>query len=88
MIFQKIREKPRFEAVRVGRKSADNTRPVKVSLGSTVHQILVKAKNLRQCQVHKNVFISPDRSPEDRAILDSSSTVSIEGETVCKIGHT
>ena len=70
VIFQQIEEKPRFEAGRVGRKSADKTRPVKVSLGncSTVHQILVKAKNLRKRQDHKTVSISPDRSPEDRAI--------------------
>ena len=65
-----IGEKPRFEAVQVGRKSSDNTRSAKVSLGycSTVHQIFLKAKNLRQCQDYKTVFISPDRSPEDRAI--------------------
>ena len=46
VIFQQIEEKPRFEAGRVGRKSADKRRPVKVSLGncSTVHQILVKAR--------------------------------------------
>ena len=70
VIFQQIEEKPRFEAIRVGRKSADKTRPVKVSLGnfSTVHQILVNAKKLRLCEDHKTVFISPDRSPEDRAI--------------------
>ena len=45
-----IGEKPRFEAVQVG--TSDNTRSIKVSLGycSTVHQILLKAKNLRQCQ--------------------------------------
>ena len=70
MIFQQIGENPRFEAVRVGKKSTDKARPVKVSLGnfSTVHRILVKAKNLRQCQDHITVLISPDRSPEDRAI--------------------
>ena len=31
VIFQQIEAKPRFEAIRVGRKSADKTRPVKVS---------------------------------------------------------
>ena len=43
---------------------------VKVSLcnSSTVHQILVNAKKLRLSEDHKTVFISPDRSPEDRAI--------------------
>ena len=46
VIFQQIGENPRYEAVRVGRKSTEKTRPVKVSLGncSTVHQILVKLK--------------------------------------------
>ena len=67
-VFEQINVKPHFEAVRVGKKSADKARPVKVLLGnsSTVLQILVKAKELRLSEHHKTVFISPDRSPEDR----------------------
>ena len=34
VMFQQIGEKPLFEAVRVGRKSANKTRPVKVLLGN------------------------------------------------------
>ena len=69
-MFQQIEEKPHFEAVRVGKKSEEKIRPVKVSFGnsSTVHQILVKAKELRLIPRHKTVFISPDRSPEERTI--------------------
>ena len=71
-MFQQIEEKPHFEAVRVGKKSEEKIRPVKVSFGnsSTVHQILVKAKELRLIPDprHKTVFISPDWSPEERTI--------------------
>ena len=71
-VFGQINEKPHFEAVRVGNKTADKARPrpVKVSLGNswTVHQILIKAKELRLSQNHKTVFISPDRSHEERAV--------------------
>ena len=69
-MFQQVEEKPHFEAVRVGKKSEEKIRPVKVSFGnsSTVHQILVKAKELRLIPRHKTVFISPDRSPEERTI--------------------
>ena len=71
-MFGQINEKPHFEAVRVGNKTADKARPrpVKVSLGNSwaVHQILIKAKELRLSQYHKTVYISPDRSPEERAV--------------------
>ena len=70
-VFEQIDEKPHFKAVRVGEKTAEKSRsrPVKVSLGNswTVHQILIKAKELRLSQNQKNVFISPDRSFEERA---------------------
>ena len=51
-------------------KAAEKHRAVKVSFGnsSTVHQILIKAKELRLSQCFKTVFISPDRSPEERAV--------------------
>ena len=65
-LFESIEEKPSFEAVRVG--SEESSRPVKVLLRSsdTVHQILVKAKKLRSTEDYCKVFISPDRSPEER----------------------
>ena len=42
---------------------------MKVTLATltTARQILSKAKNLRQSQKFKSVYICPDRSPEDRA---------------------
>ena len=68
-LFEQIEVKPHFEAVRIGRKSADKTRPVKILLSNsnTVHQILSKSKNLKLSEHHKTVFISPDRSPEEQA---------------------
>jgi hypothetical protein len=68
-LFEQIEVKPNFEAVRIGRKSADKTRPVKILLSNsnTVHQILSKSKNLKLSEHHKTVFISPDRSPEEQA---------------------
>ena len=71
-LFPKVDElfevKPHFEAVRIERKSADKTRPVKILLANsnTVHHILLKSNDLRLSQHHKTVFISPDRSPEEQ----------------------
>ena len=67
-LFEGIEEKPSFEAVRVGKVSDNNIRPVKVLLrnSDSVHQILVKAKKLRTTQDYRKVYISPDRSPEER----------------------
>ena len=51
-------------------KSDDSAcRPVKVKLlSSTIaHQILQKARNLRNVDKYKSVYICPDRSPENRA---------------------
>ena len=70
-VFEQMAEKPRFEAARIGNKVAEKHRADKVSFGnsSTVHQILIKAKELRLSQCFKTVFyISPDRSPEERAV--------------------
>ena len=49
--------------------SEERSRPVKVSLrnSETVHQILLKAKNLRKSTAHRKVYVAPDRSPEERA---------------------
>ena len=67
-VFDELSEKPSFEAARVGRISAKKIRPVKVSLRSsgTVHQILLKAKQLKSSTTYSSVFIAPDRSPEER----------------------
>ena len=68
-VLQTIGEKPRVEACRVGKKYADGAaRPVKVTLSSSVsvNQVLAKARNLKNSEKHKSVFLSPDRSYERR----------------------
>ena len=64
-----LNEKPKFEAIRIGKKTLGNHRPVKVTFKSsaTARQILLKSKNLRKVEQHRNVFISPDRSEQERA---------------------
>ena len=54
---------------RIERRSADKTRPIKISVtnSNNVHEILLKSKKLRRSQHHKTVLISPDRSPEEQA---------------------
>ena len=63
------RGKPHFEATRVGWKRPGSTaiRPVKITVPSStaVHQILIKTGRLRE--THKDVWICPDRSSEERA---------------------
>ena len=66
-------EKPRHESVRIGvRKESpsDQPRPVKVSVASSAHvfQILRAARKLKDSERYKKVFISPDRTPEERKI--------------------
>ena len=63
-----LTEKPSFLALRVGKKSASKARPVKVTLtgNGSVNQILMKARRLRTVEAYKPVFLSPDRSPDER----------------------
>jgi hypothetical protein len=67
-LFGEIEEKPSFHAIRIGKESEERTRPVKVSLrnSETVFQLLGKAKHLRTTEAYRKVYISPDRSPEER----------------------
>ena len=74
-LFMQLGEKPRFEAIRIGRKDASSSvskacRPVKVALASptVVRQILTKAKNLKDFEELRSVFICPDRSLEERVV--------------------
>ena len=68
-------EKPIIEASRIGVKLKDYkaakkpARPVKVTVSSStiVQQILSKARSLRNSEYYKKVFISADRSTEQRA---------------------
>ena len=63
-------EKPRFEACRVGESRGGATkRPVKVSLKNslTTRRILAKSSKLRSVEQFRGVYVSPDRTPEQRA---------------------
>ncbi len=68
-VFESLDEKPRIEASRLGRKSETGTRPVKVTLSNStvVRQILQKSRNLRNSKQFEKVFLSPDRTLEQRA---------------------
>ena len=68
-VFQSLGEKPCFEAARLGKKSNSTVRPVKVNLRSsaTVQQILKKSSLLCKIEQFKTVFLSPDRTAEQRA---------------------
>ena len=67
-VFVSVGEKPSFLALRVGMKSASKARPVKVTLtgNGSINQILMKARTLRTVEAYKSVFLSPDRSPDER----------------------
>ena len=67
-LFASVGEKPSFMASRVGKKSGSKRRPVKVTLtcNGSVNQILAKAKRLRTVKKFKYVFLSPDRSLDER----------------------
>ena len=66
----RLGERPKIEANRMGLKVKNqNPRPVKVSVSSSiiVAQILRRAKNLRDSENYKTVFINPDRTLEQRS---------------------
>ena len=67
-VFEHLEEKPRFEATRLGKMKSDAVRPVKVVLFSTTiaQQILHKSRKLRESEKHRTVFLSPDRTAEER----------------------
>ena len=61
--------KPHVEVCRIGKLyGGEACRPVKAvfSNRSTAQVFLTKAKYLRQSERYKTVYISPDRSPEER----------------------
>ena len=70
-IFENLDEKPMVEASRLGKKSVTETavRPVKVTLTSSTcaKLILSKARKLRSTEKFKTVFLSPDRTVEERS---------------------
>ena len=69
-LFEEIGEKPRNDAMRIGKSCSERSRvrPVKITVGSSIvaQQILAKAKRLAQSQNYSKVFICPDRSPIQR----------------------
>ena len=67
-VLHHLGEKPRFEAVRLGKKKDSAVRPVRVVLSSahSAQTVLVKSRNLRHTDKYKRVFLSPDRTVEER----------------------
>ena len=68
-VIEVLDEKPRFEANRIGKKTTQQKpRLVKVSMSNatTVNQILSKERKLSVCEQYKHVFVSPDRTKEER----------------------
>ena len=68
-IFSQLGEKPMFSIpCRVGKPVSGSVRPVKVSFpsASVVPELLSKSSKLRQSEMFKNTFITPDRSREER----------------------
>ncbi len=64
-----LNEKPKFfNCSRIGRATADRVKPIKFTLSSSdlVWQILRKTKLLKEVEGYESVYISPDRSVEDR----------------------
>ena len=68
-IFVELGEKPKIDASRIGKVKADSPRPVKVKFrnGADVIRILRKAPKLRNSAHYKRVFVTADRSVEERA---------------------
>ena len=70
-VLETLGHKPKIDACRLGFKNDKKAiRPVKVTVSSAtiVNQILSKARNLKEVQQLKTVFICPDRSLEQRKV--------------------
>ena len=70
-VLEILGEKPKFKATRIGQQGAGNTkRPIKVSFrdSNVSRQVLKKASRLRSSDSHSSVYISPDRTIEQRNI--------------------
>ena len=68
-ILEQLEEKPRITGCRrIGQRGADLKRPIIFSVQSVdvVYQILRKAKRLKDIEGLKTVYISPNRTPEER----------------------
>ena len=98
-VFECLGTKPTMELSRVGKSdNSSGPRPIKVCLSSAVNKALVlrQARKLRDCEKFKNVFVRPDRSPDERAehkllveelkqkkVADPSKYFYIKGGKVC-----
>ncbi|KAL5254356.1 hypothetical protein ACHWQZ_G013964 [Mnemiopsis leidyi] len=70
-VLEEVGQKPKVEVQRLGKKkTSTTTRPVKVRLSSSliVHKILANARKLRLSAKFKTVFLSPDRTFEQREV--------------------
>ena len=69
-LFDAIDHKLKVEGCRLGRKKNDSIRPVKVILSSSTvaDQIVACSRRLRLVEKFRNVFVSPDRSPDQRRV--------------------
>ena len=68
-ILEHLEEKPKFQQCRrIGQQRENAVRPIKFNVRSTdiVYQILSKAKRLREVEGYKTVYLSPNRTPEER----------------------
>ena len=72
-VLQELGVKPRVEATRFGSESLNSKgkampRPIKLTVASAIsaRQIRLKAKNLRNVDKFRSVYIAPDRSLEER----------------------
>ena len=68
-VMEQLNEKPQVKQCRrIGKPNTGATRPIIFSVRSSdiVHQILKKAKKLRDTEGYKTVYISPNRTREER----------------------
>ena len=68
-VLEKINEKPQVKQCRrIGQPNAGAARPIIFSVMSPgiVYQILKKAKQLRDIEGYKTIYISPNRTREER----------------------
>ena len=68
-LFGELGEKPKFTAKRIGETKQDKNRPVKVTFRSSniSRQVLTKVSKLRGSTKFCQVFVSPDRTPDQRS---------------------
>lgn len=70
-LFEEVGYKSKVDVSRIGRQKKDGAiRPVKVTFQNSlaVDHVLFAAKRLKNNEKYKRVFVSPDRSPEQRKV--------------------